>query len=162
MKWGCLVAIIYILALTGCESEKAISTPPPPTRDGGVPTRTVPPASPTPADTVGPAFNSITTSSAGFARFDCTPTSITVTVSITDPSGVAQVVLWYRVGADQPFTPVGVEFLGNDKYSATVKGTDVPGSEYGPWEFYIVAKDGADNVSQSPINTDVSLLPCVG
>ncbi len=148
--------------LTACESSTVIQGQPPLTRGGDVPTLTAPPDSPTPADTIGPAFNSIATSSAVFAKSDCKPTSITVTANITDPLGVAQVVLWYRVGTDQSFTPVELGSLGNDKYGATVKGLDVPGSEYGPWEFYIVAKDGADNISQSPINTDVSLLPCVG
>ncbi len=156
-----LAIMVCALILAACGSSTALPSPPP-TRDGGVPTRTVLPASPTPADTVGPAFNRITTSSTGFAKFDCTPTSITVTANLTDPSGVAHVVLWYRVGADQPFTPVGVEFLGDDEYSKTVKGTDVPGSEYGPWEFYITAEDGAGNMSQSSVDTSVSLLPCVG
>ncbi|MBI3243312.1 MAG: hypothetical protein HYZ49_13560 [Chloroflexi bacterium] len=157
-----LVIMICASTLAACVGEEVIPGQPPPTRGGDVPTLTAPPASPTSADTVGPDFDSIAASSAVFAKSDCKPTSITVTATITDPSGVTQVVLWYRVGAAQSFTPIELESLGNDKYRATVRGLDVPGSEYGPWEFYIVAEDGAGNTSQSLLDTSVSLLPCVG
>ena len=61
---------------------------------------------------------------------------------ITDPSSVKHVVLWYRVGANQAFTPVDIDSLGNGTYAKTVKGTEVPGSKYGVWEFYLAAEDG--------------------
>jgi len=118
-------------------------------------------ASPTPGDNAGPIFNRITTSSKVLAKSDCIPTAITVTANITDTAGVLRVALWYRVGADQPYTPVIMDLLGDD-YGATVRALDAPGGEYGAWEFYITAEDGAGNLSQSPLDTSVQLLPCVG
>jgi hypothetical protein len=104
----------------------------------------------------------ITPSSKGFVKSDCMPIAITVTATITDPAGVAGVVLWYRVGNEQSFTPVEVPALADDHYAVTVKGTDVPGSEYGAWEFYLSADDHLGNHSQSPVDTSVQFLPCVG
>jgi hypothetical protein len=117
---------------------------------------------PTPTDNTGPVIERITTSSKGFAISDCIPTSITVTAEISDPSGVVDVMLWYRVGVNQPFNHVEVGYLGDDTYARTVKGTDMLGSEYGVWEFYLTAEDGVGNKSQSPVDTSVQLLPCVG
>jgi hypothetical protein len=54
-----------------------------------------------------------------------------------------------------------MKLVGN-KYSATVKALDTPGGEYGVWEFYITAEDKAGNKSQSPLDTSVQLLACVG
>jgi hypothetical protein len=133
-----------------------------PTEPSGATSTVIPPSPlPTPTDNTGPRFDRITTSGKVFAKSDCTPTSITVTAHITDPSGVVNVVLWYRVGANQPFTPVDVDDLGNDTYAQTVKGMDVPG-KYGVWEFYLTAEDGLGNKGQSPVDdTSVQLLPCV-
>ncbi len=134
-----------------------------PTEPPGATSTSMPPSlSPTPPDNTGPHFNRITTSTKYFAISDCRPTSVTVTAHITDPSGVVHVVLWYRI-RNQPFTPVDVKDLGNDTYAATVKGTDMPRSEYGVWEFYLTAEDGLGNKSQSPVDdTSVQFLPCVG
>ena len=71
-------------------------------------------------------------------------------------------MLWYRVGAQQPFTPVETTAAGADHYVATVNGRDVPGSEYGVWEFYLTAEDRLGRQTQSPLDTSVQLLPCVG
>jgi hypothetical protein len=113
----------------------------------------------TPADTVGPTFNQITTSTKSFSK-DCVPTSITVTSNITDPSRVTRAVLWYRVGTDQQYTLMDMTPSGSN-YSVTVQALDVPGKGYGVWEFYITAEDGAGNQSQSPLDTRVELLLCV-
>ena len=127
-------------------------------------TSTLVPASPlpTPGDTSGPVFERITTSSKVFAISDCTPTTITVTAHISDPSGVRRVALWYRVGDSRSFTPVDVDDLGGGTYAVTVKGTDMLGLGYGVWAFYLTAEDGVGNKSQSPVDTSVQLLPCVG
>lgn len=114
---------------------------------------------PTPADTSGPTFNQISTSTRSFSK-DCVPTSITVTSNISDPAGVRRAVLWYRVGTDQQYTPVDMTRSGSS-YSATVKALDVPGKGYGVWEFYLTAEDGAGNQSQSPHDASVELLLCV-
>ena len=110
-------------------------------------------------DLTGPTINRIKTSGKSFSK-DCVPTSITVTSDITAASGVTRAVLWYRVGADQPYTPVNMTPSGGD-YSVTVKALDVPGKGYGIWEFYITAEDGAGNQSQSPLDTTVEMLLCV-
>ena len=84
-----------------------------------------------------------------------------VTAEVKDESGVKQVTLWYRVGSDQKYTPVNLSLIAN-KYSVTVKALDTPGGEYGTWEFYITADDAVGNQSQSPLDTSVQLLACVG
>ena len=176
MKRGILAAVALICAtvLAACGSEGGASTQPHATpsnadsKNSTTATRQVtstvipPSATSTLGDNAGPIFSRIVTSSSVFAKSDCTPTSITVTANITDPSAVAYVVLWYRVGSSQPYSPVGMSFLGGNDYSVTVKGLEVPGSKYGVWEFYITAQDGVGNLSQSPVDTHVQLLPCVG
>ena len=112
-------------------------------------------------DKTGPSIDHIETSAKVLAKSDCLNTSETVTADITDESGIKQAVLWYRVGADQKYAPTEMSLVGN-KYSATVKALDVPGGEYGIWEFYITAEDTAGNKSQSALDTSVQLLPCVG
>ena len=117
-------------------------------------------APPTP-DTTGPTITQVTASSKGFVKSDCTPTAITVTATISDPADVADVLLWYRVGDSQPLTSVAATSADDSHYSVSVKGTEVPGSDYGVWEFYLTADDGLGNQSQSPTDTTVQLLPCV-
>lgn len=145
MKQRILVTVILIsaMAMAAC---------------GGRETVTI---TPTRHETTGPTFNRITTSSKGFSR-DCVPTSVTVTSTITDPSGVTRAVLWYRVGSDQPYTQVEMDSLGENNYSANVKALDLQVGKYGVWEFYIAAEDALGNLSQSPLDTSVELLACVG
>jgi hypothetical protein len=112
-------------------------------------------------DRTGPSIEHVETSVKFLAKSDCQNTSETVTAEVKDESGVAQVTLWYRVGADQKYTSVEMRFV-EQKYSATVKALDTPGGEYGTWEFYITAEDSAGNKSQSLLDTSVQLLPCVG
>ena len=120
-----------------------------------------PPSTPKTGNT-GPVFESITTSTKFIAKSDCRPTSITVTANIIDSSGVALVSLWYRVGADQPYTQVSMKQDDSETYSMNIKALDTPGGKYGVWEFYLTADDGAGNTSQSPLDTSVQLLPCLG
>ena len=113
----------------------------------------------TPIDVTGPTFKRITPSGQSFSK-DCVPTSIAVTANITDPSGVKDVVLWYRVGADQPYTSATMH-LSNGEYSETINALDITGAQYGTWEFYISAEDSLGNQSRSPSDTSVQLLACV-
>lgn len=129
---------ISIFALTACEQKVLASQ-----------------------DHTGPGIENIETSVKFLAKSDCQNTSETVTAHITDESGIKQVVLWYRVGEDQKYTPVNMSLIGN-KYSVTVKALDTPGGEYGTWEFYITAEDSVGNKSQSPLDSSVQLLACVG
>jgi hypothetical protein len=112
-------------------------------------------------DVSSPRIEQIETSAKFLAKSDCKNTSETVTAEITDESGIKNATLWYRVGADQQYTPVIMNSKGN-QYSVTVKALDAPGGEYGTWEFYISAEDIAGNKSKSPLDTSVQLLPCVG
>lgn len=111
-------------------------------------------------DLRSPSIEHIETSAKFLAKSDCKNTSETVTADITDESGIKSATLWYRVGADQKYAPTEMSLV-KDKYSATVKALDVPGGEYGIWEFYITAEDQAGNKSQTPLDTSVQLLPCV-
>ena len=113
----------------------------------------------TPPEAAGPTFNQITTSGRSFSK-DCVPTSITVTTNITDPSGIKSVVLWYRVGADQPFKSANMQLSGGE-YGATVNASDITGAQYGTLEFYISAEDALGNHSRSLSDTSVQLLACV-
>lgn len=125
-----------------------------------IPPSPTPLPTPTPGDVTGPSFNRLMASSAVFYRAGCDPASITVTANISDPSGVANALLWYRVGASGPYTGAAMDWLAGDDYRVTVNGVDVPGSNYGVWEFYVTAQDGAGNPGQSALNTDVSLNLC--
>ena len=110
-------------------------------------------------DTTGPTFNRITTSSKSFS-IDCVPTSVTVTAKITDSTAIKRVVLYSRLGTDQPYTATEMKEAG-DEYQATVKAVDLPGKGYGTWEFYITAEDLVGNQSQSPLDQSVEMLLCV-
>ena len=110
-------------------------------------------------DSTGPTINGIKTSGKSFSK-DCVPTSITVTSNIMSATGITRAVLWYRVGTDQPYTPVNMIPSGSE-YSVTVQALDVPGKGYGVWEFYITAEDGAGKRHQSPLDTSVEMLLCV-
>ena len=117
------------------------------------------PNSPMSQDTPGPIFDRITTSSKSFS-IDCVPTSVTVTASITHPSGLKRLVLYSRVGTDQAYSATDMRGIGNE-YRATVKAADMPGKGYGIWEFYIIAEDLAGHQSQSPLDRSVEMLMCV-
>ncbi len=157
-----LVALLTLGLLAGCLASP-LGVPQHQRNDRPNPAAPNLPPSPTPPaiDSTGPRFLQITASSKVFVKSDCIPTAITVTAIITDPVGVGAVLLWYRVGADQPFTQSATIAVGADRYVKSVKGIDVPGSAYGVWEFYLTARDGVGNQSQSPVDTSVQLLPCV-
>ena len=91
---------------------------------------------------------------------DCLSTSVTITAKVIDASKVKSVLLWYRVGADQPFFSSNMK-LQNDIYVANVKGSELQGHGYGAMEFYITAEDEAGNASKSPVDKSVQFLPCV-
>jgi hypothetical protein len=139
MKQRILISVILIFTMAACEERKTVTI------------------LPTPHDTLGPTLNRITTSSKSFS-IDCVPTSITVTSTITDPSGVRDAVLWHRVGGDQPYAQVKMDLISGNDYRANVAALDLPVGKYGVWEFYIAAADSLGNLSQSPLDTSVELL----
>jgi hypothetical protein len=113
-----------------------------------------------PPDQTGPDIRDINTSGNVVVISDCLATSVTVTAKVTDDSRITNVRLWYRVGSDQAFTPIGMDSQGG-LYTVSVKGSSLQGHGYGALEFYITAQDGADNSSQSPIDKSIQFLPCV-
>ena len=142
MKQRILACVILIFTVAACGERESVKM------------------IPTPHDTLGPTFNRIMTSSKGFS-IDCIPTSITVTATITDLSGVVHAVLWHRVGSDQPYAQVEMEPISGNDYRAKVAALDLPVGKYGVWEFYIAATDTLGNLSRSPLDTSVELLACV-
>jgi hypothetical protein len=112
-------------------------------------------------DRSGPEISAIETSTKVLAISDCLGTSVIISAQVTDASGIASVLLWYRVGSEQPFVSTQME-LSEGKYRATLKGIDLQGNGYGDLEFYITAKDGNGNLNQSPVDKSVQFLPCVG
>ncbi len=113
-------------------------------------------------DTTGPTINNITTSSKVLAKSDCIQTSLTITGEVTDNGGIENVTLWYRVGKDQDFAQTNMTHANGDQYTATIKALDIPGGEYGVFEFYIAAQDKAGNQTKSSTDASVELSRCVG
>lgn len=112
------------------------------------------------ADQTGPLISDIETSGNVLVISDCAGTSVEISSKVTDPSGVESVLLWHRVGADQQFVSASME-LKDGKYEVTLKGPDFLGSAYGTLEFYITARDGVGNSSESPTDESIEFLPCV-
>jgi len=111
-------------------------------------------------DHTGPAISDISTSDKVVVISDCLSTSVTITAKVTDASKVKSVLLWYRVGSDQPFAS-SMMILQNELYAAKVKGSDLQGHGYGAMEIYITAEDEKGNKSESPHDDSVQFLPCV-
>ena len=112
------------------------------------------------SDQAGPVISDISTSDKVVVISDCLSTAVTVTAKVTDASNVKNVLLWVRVGSDQPFASSKMN-LQNDLYAAQVKGSDLQGHGYGAMEFYITAEDEAGNSSKSSVDHSVQFLPCV-
>jgi hypothetical protein len=112
------------------------------------------------SDQAGPVISDITTSDKVVVISDCLSTAVTITAKVTDASNIKSVLLWYRVGSDQPFASSKMS-LQNDLYAATVKGSDLQGGGYGAMEIYITAEDEKGNKSESLHDNSVQFLPCV-
>jgi len=111
-------------------------------------------------DSSSPTISDIATSDKVVVISDCLSTSVTITAKVTDASNLKSVLLWYRVGSDQPFVSANMK-IQNGIYTANVKGSELQGHGYGAMEFYIAAEDGEGNTSKSPIDNSVQFLPCV-
>lgn len=146
------------------------ATPRPPTATFTVtprpPTATLtpipPPTStftPTPSDRTGPAINRVAPSPTVFYdRGACGATSVNVTANITDPSGVTNVRLWYRLGTSGSFANKPMSAISSNDYRATINASDWAST--GTVQFYVTAQDGVGNSAQSATGS-VSLLACV-
>jgi len=112
------------------------------------------------SDLTDPVIRDISISSNVLVISDCQADSVTITARVIDESRITQVLLWYRVGADQPFTSDNMH-PQCDQYSGTVKGSEFLGRGYGAMEFYITAQDEQGNISESPHDDSIQFLPCV-
>lgn len=113
-----------------------------------------------PDDHSGPVISDVSTSGKVLVISDCLATSLTVTARVSDASGIASVLLWYRVGSDRPYTSTRMDAQGG-LYAASVKGSDLQGDGYGALELYITAEDEAGNTGKSPLDKSIQFLPCV-
>ena len=113
-----------------------------------------------PTDQTGPLISDIKTSGDILVISDCSGTSVEISAKVTDRSGVESVLLWHRLGSEQQIISDRME-RQDETYNVTLKGSDFSGEAYGKLEFYITAKDGAGNLSESPVNQSIHFLPCV-
>lgn len=111
-------------------------------------------------DRTAPEISDISTSGKVLVISDCPATSVTITTRVQDASEVAHVVLWYRLGSDQPFASIPMQ-VEEGLYAASVEGSDLQGNGYGSLQFYITAEDSSGNSSKSPLDTSIQFLPCV-
>jgi hypothetical protein len=63
-----------------------------------------------PDDHIGPVISDISTSGKVLVISDCLATSVTVTAKLTDTSRITNVLLWYRVGSDQPYASTKLRY----------------------------------------------------
>ena len=111
------------------------------------------------SDKTGPEITDIKASGNVLVISDCSGTSVSVTAKVTDPSGVKNVLFWYRV-SDQPFASREMT-MKDGMYQTSVQGSEFLGKGYGTLEFYVQAEDSAGNVNKSPVDQSVQFLPCV-
>jgi hypothetical protein len=112
------------------------------------------------SDNAGPIISDISTTGKVVVISDCLATSVTITAKVTDASKITSVLLWYRVGSNQPFASASMDAQGG-LYTASVKGIDLQGNGYGAMEFYITAEDGEGNTGKSLLDNSIQFLPCV-
>ena len=112
------------------------------------------------SDHVGPEISDISTTGKVVVISDCLATSVTITAKVTDASKITSVLLWVRVGSNQPFVSTSMN-AQEGLYSASINGADLQGNGYGAMEFYITAQDEAGNSSKSPLDNSIQFLPCV-
>jgi hypothetical protein len=121
----------------------------------------VPP--PSPPDTQGPSITGITKSAESiFDNTSCGLASNTISASVTDDSGVSEVVLWFRAKNNYSATPgewrsLTMTNTGGNTYQAVLGISQLASSlsfyADGIVEFYIIAKDSAGNFTQSGVRT---------
>lgn len=123
-----------------------------------------------PRDTAGPTFQRVAAAPGIFYQgaSRCGPNDVTISAMITDPSGIGQVVLAYRmvipgVAPDPGWQSAGMSAVGGDTYQASLSSANFPtllrGAD-GRLEFYVLASDGAGNAGQSATDTSVTMKRC--
>lgn len=110
-----------------------------------------------PSDTSGPSIATVSHSPGSiWDGSACGPTSVTISASVSDPTGVAEVELHYRVvkGTEQgQWRVVTMSRAGGDTFRAILGPTELSASLVlyggGVVEYSITARDGNGNLSQS-------------
>jgi hypothetical protein len=120
-----------------------------------------------PADTSPPTISNLAASQSSIVEGPCTPKTVLVTVSVSDPSGVSEVKLYHRVvkgGQNGTWLTPNMNTIGGDNYQLTIGPQQFMKSlnPYGgsTWQFYVKAVDGAGNTGQSG-NGNVQIQVCV-
>lgn len=116
------------------------------------------PSATIPPDTSGPVISNLAHNpDAIFDGATCGETRATINVQVSDPSGVAQVVLFYRVvksGQTGTWRSLAFSHLGGSQYRAVLGPNELRASltNYGGGkvEYYVKAQDQRGNLSQSP------------
>jgi hypothetical protein len=130
------------------------NTPVPPTSTSVPPTNTpVPPTdTPTPEpDTSGPDISNIQESADPIYTAypaGCSPTEVTISAKVTDPSGIDRVRIRYRIGGGDWELKL-MAAAGGDKYEATLDSPGVPTT----LQYQVQARDTLDNLSNSGLGT---------
>ncbi len=120
------------------------------------PTKTPIPSATIPPDTTGPNIKNLSFPSSIYDSATCGPTEAQIRVNVSDPSGVSNVDIYYRVVKGNYIGKwVSLSMAKSGKlYQRTLYPKDFQNSldSYsGGWvEFYIIARDGRGNNSQSP------------
>jgi hypothetical protein len=125
------------------------------------PTIIIPPTIAPPSDTSGPSLTNVSHSPDSiFDGITCGPTSATISVSATDPSGISKVELYYRVvksSQQGQWQTLIMSATGGGIYQATLGIAELSASlaNYSPGnvEYYVKAWDSRGNPSQSGSRT---------
>ncbi len=123
-----------------------------------------------PADTAAPTFQRVAAAPGIFYQgaSRCGPNAVTISAVTSDPSGIGQVVLAYRmvipgVAPDPAWQNASMSAVGGDTYQASLSSANFPALPRGAdgrLEFYVRATDGVGNTGQSATDTSVTMKRC--
>jgi hypothetical protein len=117
-----------------------------------------------PPDTTPPSISNITESADPIRPPDCSPNSVTISATITDPSGVPKRDLYYRVVGGvwlwRSMSPAGGDVYQTALGDGELSNSLSPYEDADALQYYIKAWDSKANMSQSPTLT-VGIVWCV-
>jgi len=144
------------LAPTSTRASLPTFTPPSPTAEP-----TIPP------DTTPPNISNLQASVDPIVEEPCQPDSVTISAQVSDPSGLSQVKLYYRVvkgGQNGTWQTPAMGAAGGDKYQLTLGPNQLKASmnPYGGsiLQYYVKAWDNKGNIAQSS-SGNVHIQVCV-
>jgi len=140
--------------------------PPPPTTQPPPPPTTQPPPPPTPTDTpipdtpipdtAPPNISGMSAAPDRIAVLPCGQNTVTISANVSDPSGVAQVKLYYRAAKGSitgSWQVQNMAHTGGNQYQLAVGPSQISAS-YSPYgglilQYYVKAWDSHDNAGQT-------------